>query len=31
MYLTVGSLIFIKNIITGLNNDTVRKVDIKPY
>ena len=31
MYLTVDSLIEISNIITGLNNITLRKVNIKPY
>ena len=31
MYLTVNSLIEINNIITGSNNITLRKVNIKPY
>ena len=31
MYLTVDSLIEINNIITGSNNITLRKVNVKPY
>ena len=31
MYLKVESLIEINNIITGSNNITLRKVNIKPY
>ena len=31
MYLTVDSLIEINNIIAGLNNTTLRKVNLKPY
>ena len=31
IYLTVDSLIEINNIITGSNNITLRKVDVKPY
>ena len=31
MYLTVDSLIEIKNIIEGSNNITLRKVNVKPY
>ena len=31
MYLTVDSLIEINNIITGSNNITSRKVNVKPY
>ena len=31
MYLTVYSLIEINNIITGSNNITFRKVNVKPY
>ena len=31
MYLTVNSLTDIKNIITGLNNITLIKVNVKPY
>ena len=31
MYLTVNSLIDINNIITGLNNITLIKVNVKPY
>ena len=31
MYLTVDSLIEKNNIITGSNNITLRKVDVKPY
>ena len=31
MYLTVDSLIEINNIITGSNNITFRKVNVKPY
>ena len=30
-YLTVDSLIKLNNIITGSNNITLRKVDLKPY
>ena len=30
MYLTVDSLIYINNIITGSNNITLRKVNVKP-
>ena len=31
MYLTVDSLIEINNIISGSNNITFRKVNVKPY
>ena len=31
MYLTVNSLADINNIITGLNNITLIKVNVKPY
>ena len=31
MYLTIESLIEINNILTGLNNITLRKVKVKPY
>ena len=31
MCLTVDSLIEINNIITGSNNITLRKVNVKPY
>ena len=31
IYLTVDSLLGISNIITGLNNITLRKVNFKPY
>ena len=31
MYLTVDSLIDISNIITGSNNITLRKVNVKAY
>ena len=31
MYLAVDSLIEINNIITGSNNITLRKVNVKPY
>ena len=31
IYLTVDSLIEINNIITGSNNITLRKVNVKPY
>ena len=31
MYLTVDSLIKIINIVTGSNNITLRKVNVKPY
>ena len=31
MYLIVNSLIEIKNIITGPNNITLRKVNVNPY
>ena len=31
MYLTVDSLIETNNIITGSNNITLRKVNVKPY
>ena len=31
MYLTVDSLIKVNNIITGSNNITLRKVNVKPY
>ena len=31
LYLTVDSLIEINNIITGSNNITLRKVNVKPY
>ena len=31
MYLTVDSLIEINNIITGSNNITLRKANVKPY
>ena len=31
MYLTVNSLTDINNIITGLNNITLIKVNVKPY
>ena len=31
IYLTVDSLLGISNIITGLNNITLRKVKFKPY
>ena len=31
IYLTVDSLIEINNMITGSNNITLRKVDVKPY
>ena len=31
MYLTVDSLIEVNNIITGSNNFTLRKVNVKPY
>ena len=31
VYLTVDSLIDINNITTGLNNITLRKVNVKPY
>ena len=31
MYLTVDLLTDINNIITGLNNITLRKVNVKPY
>ena len=31
MYLTVESLLEINNIITGSNNITLRKVNVKPY
>ena len=31
MYLTVDSLVNIKNIITGSNKITLRKVNVKPY
>ena len=31
MYLTVDLLIYINNIITGSNNITLRKVNVKPY
>ena len=31
MYLTVDSLIKTNNIITGSNNITLRKVNVKPY
>ena len=31
MYLTVDSMIEINNIITGLNNISLRKVNVKPY
>ena len=31
VYLTVDSLIDISNIITGSNNITLRKVNVKPY
>ena len=31
MCLTVNSLIEINNIITGSNNITLRKVNVKPY
>ena len=31
IYFTVDSLIVINNIITGSNNITLRKVNIKPY
>ena len=31
IYLTVGSLIEMNNIITGSNSITLRKVDLKPY
>ena len=31
MYLTVDSLIKINNIITGSNNITLRKINVKPY
>ena len=31
MYLTFGSVIDINNIITGSNNITIRKVNVKPY
>ena len=31
MYLTVDPLIEINNIITGSNNITFRKVNVKPY
>ena len=31
MYLTVDSLIEINNIITGSNNITFRKINVKPY
>ena len=31
MYLTVHSFIEINNIITGSNNITLRKVNVKPY
>ena len=31
MFLTVESLIEINNIITGSNNITLRKVNVKPY
>ena len=31
MYLIVDSLIEINNMITGLDNITLRKVNVKPY
>ena len=31
MYLTVNSLIEINTIITGSNNITLRKLNVKPY
>ena len=31
LYLIVDSLIGINNMITGLNNITLRKVNVKPY
>ena len=31
MYLTGGSLIAFTNIVTGLNNITLRKVNVKSY
>ena len=31
MYLTVDSLVEINNIISGSNNITLRKVNVKPY
>ena len=31
MYLTVNSLIKLKNLITGSNNITLRKINVKPY
>ena len=31
MYLIVGFLIEINNVITGSNNITLRKVNVKPY
>ena len=31
MYLTVDSLIEINDIITGLNNIILRKINVKPY
>ena len=31
MYLTFGSVVDINNIITGSNNITLRKVNVKPY
>ena len=31
MYLTVGFLIKINNIITGSNNITLRKLNVNPY
>ena len=31
MYLIVDSLIEINNMITGLDNNTLRKVNVKPY
>ena len=31
MYLAVDSLIEVNNIINGLNNITLRKVNVKPY
>ena len=31
MYLTVDSLMDINNIVTGLNDITLRKVNVRPY
>ena len=31
MYLTFDSLMDLKNVITGSNNITLRKVNVKPY